>query len=107
MVIMKPDYTFKGVGLISGYAEGKALVGNTRISFWGGFDPKTGVVLQDGVLKDKNVSNKILLFISSKGSSGTSSRLALAKFEDNHPLALINTEIDELAVLAAEVCNIP
>lgn len=107
MVIIEPTLTIKGRGFAPGIAEGEALIGNTRISFWGGFDPKTGVIVQDGPLQGKNVAGKILIFISTKGSSGTSGMISLAQRGNNHPLAFVNTEVDCLAVLACSVCNIP
>jgi len=91
----------------SGVVEAEAIVADTRISFWGGFDPKTGKIVQDGPLKDQDVSGKILVFKSTKGSSGTSGMISLAQRGNNHPLAMVTMETDCMAVLACIVCNLP
>jgi predicted aconitase with swiveling domain len=106
MAVIEP-IIIQGTGYAPGRAEGEALVGRTRISFWGGFDPKTGTIVQEGPLQNKNVAGKILIFVSTKGSSGTSGMISLAQLGNNHPLAFINTEVDCLASLACSVCNIP
>ncbi|MBP1933261.1 aconitase X swivel domain-containing protein [Ammoniphilus resinae] len=107
MVIIETVIRIKGKGFASGIAEGEAVVADTRISFWGGFDPKTGVIVQDGPLKGENISGKIMVFTSTKGSSGTSGMISLAQRGNNHPLAFVNQEVDCMAVLACIVCNIP
>jgi len=97
----------QGTGYAPGQAEGEALAADTRISFWGGFDPKTGCIVQDGPLQHAKAAGKILVFTSTKGSSGTSGMISLAKRGNLHPLAFINTEVDCMAVLACTVCGIP
>jgi predicted aconitase with swiveling domain len=107
VVIISCVKRIQGVGLVPGLAEGEAIVARTRISFWGGFDPKNGVILQEGPLYQKEVAGKFLVFISTKGSSGTSGMLSLAKKGNNHPAAFVNQEVDEMAVLGCMVNEIP
>ena len=39
------EKTLKGKALVSGIAEGIAVVSNQPISFWGGLDPLTGDII--------------------------------------------------------------
>jgi|HigsolmetaAR203D_1030402.scaffolds.fasta_scaffold01669_3 Uncharacterized conserved protein len=104
---MKLISVIQGTGYAPGRAEGEALVADTRISFWGGFDPKSGRIVQDGPLEGQSAAGKILVFRSTKGSSGTSGMVAIAKRGGLHPLAFVNTEVDCMAALACIVCEIP
>jgi len=80
-----------------GDVEGKAIVTNQQIGFYGGVDPKTGVVIEEGhELKGQNISGKILVFPNSKGSTvGSYVIYGLAK-NKNAPLAIINAETETI-----------
>jgi uncharacterized protein len=54
-----------------------------------------------------SLKDKVLVLISTKGSSGTSGVLAAAKKKGNAPAAFINTEVDALAALGCVVQRIP
>ena len=98
----------RGRKISGGQAEGEALVARTRLSFWGGFDPATGMITEKGnPLEGQTLKNRIVVFISTKGSSGTSNMLNLAKRFGAQPAAIINTELDCLAVIGCQVHGIP
>jgi len=98
----------RGRKISGGQAEGEALVAKTRLSFWGGFDPATGMITEKGnPLEGQTLKNRIVVFISTKGSSGTSNMLNLAKRFGAQPAAIINTELDCLAVIGCQVHGIP
>ncbi|MEM3571460.1 MAG: DUF126 domain-containing protein, partial [Candidatus Bathyarchaeia archaeon] len=60
----------KGRGIVKGYAEGKAIVSKEPISFLGGVDPKTGIVIEKNhELKGKKIAKKIFIFPYGKGST--------------------------------------
>ena len=91
-----------------GTSSGTALVSRDRLSFWGGFDPRTGrIVDRYSELCGQSVAGRILVFTSTKGSSGTSGMLALAQRAGNAPNGMINIEIDCMAVLGCLVTGIP
>jgi len=98
----------RGRKVVGGFAEGPALVADTRLSFWGGFDPVAGRIVEVGSpLEGQEVTGKVLVFRSTKGSSGTSRMLRLAKITGRFPAAFINTDLDELSVLACVAQKLP
>ena len=94
--------------VVGGFGEGSALVADTRISFWGGFDPVTGKIVEVGnPLEGECIEGKVLVFRSTKGSSGSSRMLRLAKITAKFPVAFINTELNELSVLSCVAQQLP
>ncbi len=100
--------TLHGRRVVGGFGEGPALVADTRISFWGGFDPVTGKIIEVGSpFEGECIEGKVVVFRSTKGSSGSSRMLRLAKITGKFPAAFINTELDELSVLSCVVQQLP
>jgi len=94
--------------VVPGRVTGEAVVSRSRLSFWGGFDPVSGKVIDaTSPLFGYSLKDKVLVLISTKGSSGTSGNLATAKKKGNAPAAFINTEVDSLAALGCVVQEIP
>jgi predicted aconitase with swiveling domain len=97
-----------GRRVVGGYGEGPALVADTYISFWGGFDPVSGKIIEVGhPLEGECVKGKVVVFRSTKGSSGSSRILRLTKKTGQFPAAFINTELDELSVLSCVAQRLP
>lgn len=95
-------------GLVKGVAEGEALVAAATLSFWGEVDPVSGRVISKGhPLEGETLRGRVLVIRSTKGSSGTPFVMGLANAEGNAPVAVVNTEIDALAVLGCVVNKIP
>ncbi|MHC4401924.1 MAG: aconitase X swivel domain-containing protein [Planctomycetota bacterium] len=95
-------------GLVKGKAQGEALVARTTLSFWGEVDPVSGRVIASGhPLEGKSLRGKVLVIPSTKGSSATPLVMGLAHSEGNAPVALVNTDVDCLAVLGCVVNGIP
>jgi uncharacterized protein len=100
--------TIRGRGVAKGCAEGKALVANTTLSFWGEVDAMTGKVIAVGhPLEGMSIKGRVLVIRSTKGSSGTPIIMNLARLEGNAPAALVNSELDGMAALACIVNEIP
>ena len=60
----------QGRKIFSGKVEGEALVSQMGISFYGGVDPDTGVILEKGHdLEGQSIAGKVLVFPSGKGST--------------------------------------
>jgi hypothetical protein len=94
--------------IVGGVGEGPALVADTRISFWGGFDPVTGRVVEVGSpLEGQSLADKVVVFRSTKGSSGSSRMLRLARIANKFPAAFVNLELDELSVLSCVAQDLP
>jgi predicted aconitase with swiveling domain len=95
-------------GLVRGKAQGEALVAPTTLSFWGEVDPIAGRVIAAGhPLEGQTLRGKVLVIRSTKGSSATPLVMGLAYGQGNAPVALVNTEVDCLAVLGCVVNQIP
>ena len=105
---MAKTITIKGKKVVGGKAEGEALIGDERVSFWGGTDPTQGVVHEVGnKFEGKNFAGKVFIFRFTKGSSGTSGYINIAKRLGVAPAAIINTELDSLCVLGCAISEIP
>lgn len=94
--------------VVSGRAAGEALVADATLSFWGEVDPGSGKVISAGhPLEGESLGGKVLVIRSTRGSSATPLVLQLARLEGNAPAALVNVEVDSLAVLGCIVNGIP
>ncbi|MCK5333738.1 MAG: DUF126 domain-containing protein [Candidatus Aenigmarchaeota archaeon] len=91
-----------------GTAKGEILVSSDAISFYGGVDPNTGVVVEKGhALKGKSISGKILVFPRGKGSTVGSYTLYRLKKNNVAPLAIINRECEAIVAVGAIISGIP
>jgi len=98
----------KARAISKGIAEGEALVSADAISFFGGVDPKTGIVIDKGhSLEGKCISGKVLIFPRGKGSTvGSYVLLQLAK-NKRAPAAIINEEAEPIIAVGAIIARIP
>jgi predicted aconitase with swiveling domain len=92
--------------LVAGTAEGRALVLDEPLSFWGGIDPANGDIVdarhpQHGA----NVAGRILVMPSGRGSSSSSSVLAEAIRAGTAPAAIVLGEADPILALGAIVAR--
>ena len=85
--------------LIGGRAEGEALATAHPLTFWGGIDPATGLIIEaQHELLGQSVTGKVLVFPRGAGSSSGCGVLMEMLRRGNHPAAIINIETE--AVLA-------
>lgn len=100
--------TFRCRGLARGHAEGEALVARATLSFWGEVDPMSGRIIAKGhPLEGECLRGKVLVIESTRGSSATPLVLGLATRTGHAPAALVNANVDGLAVLGCIVHHIP
>ena len=105
---MAKTITIKGRKVVGGKAEGDALIADERVSFWGGTDPTRGIVHEVGnKFEGESFAGKVFIFRFTKGSSGTSGYINIAKRLGVAPAAIINTELDSLCVLGCAIAEIP
>jgi len=98
----------RGRKIVGGYAEGTALVSSSPISFYGGIDPKTGLVIERGhELEGKRISDQILVFPSGKGSTVGSYTIYQMKKLGTAPKAIINLETEIIIATGCALGNIP
>jgi len=100
--------TLLGRMVVSGRAEGIALVSDRPIGFLGGVDPDTGRVIEPGhPLEGRSMAGKVLVFPCGKGSTVGSYviyRLARAGLA---PRAIINAESEPIVAVGALIAGIP
>ena len=98
----------KGRIIYKGKAEGEALVTSMPISFYGGVDPNTGVVMEKGhELNGVSIKGKILVFPQGKGSTVGSYTLYRLKKNGVAPAAMINKETETIVAVGAIISEIP
>ncbi len=98
----------KGRIIYKGSAEAEALVTSMPISFYGGVDPNTGVVIEKGhELQGISVTGKVLVFPQGKGSTVGSYTLYRLKKNNVAPLAMINRECETIIAVGAIISEIP
>ena len=92
--------------LVSGQAEGPALVLPEPLSFWGGLDPQTGDIIdQRHPALGENVTGRVLVLPIGRGSSSASSILLEAVRVGTAPAAIITAETDAILALGAAVAR--
>ena len=98
--------TLHGKVILPGEARGKALVGNEPLSFWGGYDWKTGEIIdRRHMLSGSNARDKILAIPFTRGSSTTTAVLLEAIRAGTAPAAIITTDTDFFFALASVVAE--
>jgi len=96
-----------GRAIVAGDAEGDALVTGEALSFWGGYDFKTGEIIdRRHPLSGVNAARRILAVPFSKGSSTTTAVLLEAVRAGTAPAAILTTGVDSFFALASIVADV-
>lgn len=96
----------QGKPFIQGTADGIALATNEPLSFWGGYDWKTGEIIdRRHPLSGMIAKDKILVIPFTRGSSTTTAVLLEAIRAENAPKAIITTATDFFFALASVVAD--
>ena len=97
-----------GRSISRGIGEGTALVSTEGISFFGGVDPKTGVVVEKGSpIEGRCIAGRVLVFPRGKGSTVGSYVLLQLKKNGKAPAAIINVEAEPIIAVGAIISGIP
>ena len=98
----------KGRIIYKGTGEGEALTTTQPISFYGGVDPNTGVVIEKGhELQGQSVKGKVLVFPTGKGSTVGSYTLYRMKRNGTAPAGIVNKESETVIAVGAIISEIP
>ena len=99
---------FQGRTIVKGTATGEALVTSQGISFYGGVDPDSAVVVEKGhELEGKSITGKVLVFPRGKGSTvGSYVIYQLAK-TGKAPVAIVNKECETITAVGCIISDIP
>jgi predicted aconitase with swiveling domain len=96
----------QGKPFIPGSANGLALVSHEPLSFWGGYNWKTGEIIdRRHPLSGMNAKGKILAIPFTRGSSTTTAVLLEAIHAGTAPNAIITTATDFFFALASVVAD--
>ncbi len=95
-----------GKPVIRGRARGEVLASHEPLSFWGGYDWKTGEITdRRHPLSGKIAAGKILAVPFTRGSSTTTAVLLESIRAGTAPAAIITTETDFFFALASVVAD--
>ena len=98
----------RGRKISPGSAIGETLVTEMGISFFGGVDPRTGLVVEKGhSLEGQCIRGKVLVFPSGKGSTVGSYTLYRLKKAGNAPIAILNAESETIIAVGCIISEIP
>lgn len=94
--------------IFSGKAEGEALVSRMGISFFGGVDPESGIVVERGHdLAGQSIAGKILVFPTGKGSTVGSYTLYRLKQNGLAPAGIVNRSCETITAVGCIISEIP
>jgi predicted aconitase with swiveling domain len=100
--------TLHGRTIHPGSAAGEALVSRMGISFFGGVDPETGIVVEKSHdLEGISVAGKILAFPAGKGSTVGSYTLFRMRKAGTAPIAILNAECEPITAVGCILAGIP
>jgi predicted aconitase with swiveling domain len=98
----------RGRVIFAGQASGPALVSKMGISFFGGVDPDTGIVVEKGhELEGQCVAGKVLIFPTGKGSTVGSYTIYRLKQNGLAPVAMVNAECETITAVGCIIAEIP
>jgi len=98
---------FKCRPIVRGVAKAEALVTAEHISFLGGVDKETGIVLEDCEIKGESIAGKVLVFPGGKGSTVGTYVLLNLKKKGKAPKAIINRKTETIIAVGAVIAEIP
>ncbi len=97
-----------GRTIYPGQISGEALVSQMGISFYGGVDPETGIIIEARHdLQGQSIAGKVLIFPSGKGSTVGSYILYRLKKNGHAPLAIVNADCETIIAVGCIIAEIP
>ena len=97
-----------GRKVVGGVAEGEALVSPEAVSFYGGVDPETGIIIDHGhYLEGKSITGKVFVFPTGKGSTVGSYVIYRMKKLGTAPIAIINVETEAIIATGCVISDVP
>ncbi len=101
---MTPPSTLIGCSLVPGFVEAQLLYTSEPLSFWGGYDARSGEVIdRRHRLAGQNGAGRIMAIPATRGSSTTTAVLLEAVRRDTAPVGFLTRGPDSFLALAAIV----
>ncbi len=96
----------QGRVLVAGRGSGEAMVADQPLSFWGGYDQRTGEIIdRRHLLSGRIAAGRILVIPGSRGSSTTSAVFLESVRLGTAPAAIITSQVDTFLSLASIVAD--
>jgi predicted aconitase with swiveling domain len=93
--------------LVPGTARGEVVRLDEGLSFWGGYDPETGTIIdRSHPQRGQSLAGKIVVMPQGRGSSSASSVLAEALRLGTGPAAIVLGEPDQILVIGSLVAGL-
>jgi predicted aconitase with swiveling domain len=100
------EQLIQGRPIVPGRAEGQALVTDVPLSFWGGYDHRSGEITdRRHPLSGTIAAGRILVLPFTRGSSTTTAVLLEAIRAGTAPAAIVTTSVDSFFALASIVAD--
>ncbi len=97
-----------GHAVSKGVAVGEVLISDTPISFLGGIDPETGVIIEKNHPKEGvSIADRVFLFPNGKGSTVGSYVIYSLKKKNVAPCAMVNISAETIVAVGAIISDIP
>jgi predicted aconitase with swiveling domain len=101
------EFISHGRTLVAGDAKGELLSALVGLSFWGGVDPQTGVVIdQHHPLRNQSLAGRVLAIPSGRGSCSGSGVLLELILNGHAPAAIVICEREEILTLGALIAEV-
>lgn len=98
----------KGRKVVGGVAEGEVLISIESVSFYGGVDPVSGMIIDHGhPLEGQSITGKVFVFPTGKGSTVGSYIIYRMKKLGTAPAAIINIETEAILATGCVISDIP
>jgi len=100
------ERVIEGRALVDGEVEAEALVADEPLSFWGGYDQRTGEIIdRRHPLSGQVAAARVLALPASRGSSTTTAVLLEAVRSGKAPAAIVTVAVDYFFSLASIVAG--
>lgn len=100
------DRSLKATCIVAGTAEGPLLLSSEPLSFWGGYDPKTGEIIdRRHPLSGRSAAGTVLALPFTRGSSTSTAILLESVRTGFAPSAILSTKVDPFLALASIVAR--
>lgn len=98
--------TIQGMALVGGAAAGELVLSREPFSFFGGFDPATGKVIDPrSDVYGADLRDKIFAYPYGKGSSSTAGVILEALYQGTAPKAIINIDAEKILAVGIIVAE--
>jgi predicted aconitase with swiveling domain len=98
--------SFQGRVLVAGQASGFAMILDETLSFWGGFNPESGEIIDTHHPQyGQSTGGSVLFMPESRGSAGTPAAIAEALRNGNGPVAFVLSKRDVNISIGVMVAN--